>query len=45
MNGIEEYLTGRLELVRRLVVAELTSKCVEYFKIDPRFQIAVGIGQ
>ncbi len=39
MNGFEEILAGPLELVRRLVIADLVSELVEYFKADAGFQI------
>jgi len=45
MNGFEEYLAGFLKLVRRLVVADLVSDLVKYFKAEPGFQITLGGGQ
>ncbi len=45
MNGFEECLAGLLELLRRLVVADLISGFVEYFKTKAGFQIVFGIGQ
>ena len=43
MNGFEECLAGLLELVRRLVVADLVSELVEYFKAETRLQIILGV--
>ncbi len=34
MDGFEESLAGLLKLVRRLVVADLESELVEYFKLS-----------
>ena len=45
MNGFEEILTDLLQLVRRLVVADLVSDFIDYFKADAKFQIVFGIGQ
>ena len=39
MNDFEEFLAGFLELLRRLVVTDLESDSIEYFKGHPWFQI------
>ena len=38
MNDFEAFLAGLLEWVRRLVVVDLVSERVEYFKVDAGFQ-------
>ncbi len=34
MSGFKEFLTGLLELVRRLVVVDPVGELVEYFKAE-----------
>jgi len=45
MNGFKECLAGRLELVRCLVVADLVSDLVKYFKAEAGFRMVFGAGQ
>jgi len=44
MNGFDECLAGLLSLVRRLIVADLASGLVKYFKAESGFQIGFDVG-
>src|SRR5690606_31731932 len=44
MDNLEEFLASSLELLRRLVVADLVRDGIEYFKGHAGFQTALGAG-
>ena len=45
INSFEQFLAGFIEPLRRLVVADLQSSGIEYFKAYPGFHTVFGIGE
>ena len=45
MDRVKEFAAGLFELIRRLIVADLMSEFVEYFKAGAGFQIIFRVRQ